>query len=156
MHILRMPFFPKPFFLIILQMSGEFRRLGSDPLNYVSLVVNFYNDTGSNIQSVPRQVWDALTMGMVLPENANVSLAGGVVARSDVGALEMRVWLLDPIQTLLVDWIQVQCLIVDDPNAMMLSGIEMRDHLYFATAPGNHELFVSQKKNGVVDMLPVI
>lgn len=37
-----------------------------------------------------------------------------------------------------------------------LSGSGMRNYLYFATAPGNQTLFVSQKKNGIVDRLPVV
>ena len=37
-----------------------------------------------------------------------------------------------------------------------LSWINIRNHLYFATALGNHHLFVSCKKNGIVVRLPVV
>jgi hypothetical protein len=32
----------------------------------------------------------------------------------------------------------------------------LRNHLYFATAPGNATLFVAEKKNGIVAQLPVM
>ena len=37
-----------------------------------------------------------------------------------------------------------------------LSGNAMRNHLYFATAPGNANLFVADKKNGITTQLPVV
>ena len=37
-----------------------------------------------------------------------------------------------------------------------LSGNAMRNHLFFATAPGNMTLFVSERKNGIVSQLPVV
>ena len=37
-----------------------------------------------------------------------------------------------------------------------LSGRAIRDHLYFATAPGHANLFVAQKKTGIVTQLPVV
>ncbi len=37
-----------------------------------------------------------------------------------------------------------------------LSGNVMRNHIYFATAPGNATLFVAQKKNGIVSQLPIM
>jgi hypothetical protein len=37
-----------------------------------------------------------------------------------------------------------------------LSGRAIRNHLYFATAPGNANLFVAQKKNGITTQLPVV
>jgi hypothetical protein len=42
------------------------------------------------------------------------------------------------------------------PGQYRLSGSAMRDHLFFATAPGNANLFVAQKKNGIVTQLPVV
>jgi hypothetical protein len=32
----------------------------------------------------------------------------------------------------------------------------MRNHLYFATAPGNTTLFISFQRNGIVTQLPVV
>ena len=37
-----------------------------------------------------------------------------------------------------------------------LSGMHIQNHLYFATAPGNHHLFISCKKNSIVIQLPVV
>ena len=37
-----------------------------------------------------------------------------------------------------------------------LSGRAMRDHLFFVTAPGNANLFVAEKKNGITAQLPVV
>jgi len=42
------------------------------------------------------------------------------------------------------------------PGQYRLSGSAMRDHLFFATAPENADLFVAQKKNGIVTQLPVV
>jgi hypothetical protein len=37
----------------------------------------------------------------------------------------------------------------------ILSGLGMRNHFFFATSPGNNTLYVAQKKNGLMSMLPV-
>lgn len=51
-------------------------------------------------------------------------------------------------------WYPEMLRVVND-NDTLLSGATMRNYLYFATAPGNNRLFVSQKKNGIVASLPV-
>jgi hypothetical protein len=40
------------------------------------------------------------------------------------------------------------------PGALRLSGFKMRMHLYFATAPGNQMLYISEKKHGIIKQLP--
>lgn len=42
----------------------------------------------------------------------------------------------------------------DNPEAVRLSGSAMRNHLFFATAPGNANLYVAQKKAGIIRDLP--
>jgi hypothetical protein len=42
----------------------------------------------------------------------------------------------------------------DSPGDARLSGAAMRDHLFFATAPGNAYLYVAQKKAGLIRDLP--
>ena len=42
----------------------------------------------------------------------------------------------------------------DSPGAARLSGHAMRDHLFFATPPGNALLHVAQKKAGIIRDLP--
>jgi len=44
----------------------------------------------------------------------------------------------------------------NNPPVPVLCRAAMRQHLYFATAPGNQRLFISVKKNGVVQQLPVV
>lgn len=39
---------------------------------------------------------------------------------------------------------------------LRLSGAEIRNHLYFVTAPGSSQLYVAQKKNDAVSQLPVV
>ena len=40
------------------------------------------------------------------------------------------------------------------PFTYLLSGNKMRQHLFFATAPGNQTLYVAGRKNGLYDILP--
>jgi hypothetical protein len=53
-------------------------------------------------------------------------------------------------------FIESAMVIPDPPEAVRLSGIIMRNHLYFATAPGNTTLSMPKKKNGIVSKLPVV
>ncbi len=39
---------------------------------------------------------------------------------------------------------------------VLLSGMAMRQHLYFATAPGNRNLYVAVSKHGIASELPPI
>jgi hypothetical protein len=43
-----------------------------------------------------------------------------------------------------------------EENDSLLSGETMRNYLYFATTPGNDKLYVSQRKNAIVEGLPVV
>lgn len=55
----------------------------------------------------------------------------------------------------LTPWFREFAVIMPDtPGAVRLSGDAMRDYLFFATAPGNHYLYVAQKKAGIIRDLP--
>jgi hypothetical protein len=71
---------------------------------------------------------------------------------------EARILRMDAQQNFhpMTPWYSEKFLIRDNPAAKLLSGARMRDYLYFATAPGNHDLFISSSKNGVVRQLPAI
>ena len=61
-----------------------------------------------------------------------------------------------PIGTAITPWfMEVAVITPVQPGQYRLSGSAMRDHLFFATAPGNANLFVAQKKSGIVTQLPV-
>lgn len=49
-------------------------------------------------------------------------------------------------------YLEMLCFVEDYED--LLSGETMRKHLYFATAPGNERLYVSQKKNGIFKDMP--
>lgn len=74
--------------------------------------------------------------------------------------MEMRITKVGANNTraYLTEWYTEQFIIRDRPQdgGVLLSGLEMRKRLYFATAPGNHQLFVSVKKNGIVSRLPAV
>lgn len=53
-------------------------------------------------------------------------------------------------------FVEVAIIVPDEQGLVRLSGQGMRNHLYFATAPGNGMLYVAKKKNGVVSQLPVV
>ena len=52
-------------------------------------------------------------------------------------------------------WFTELLRIVNDGESL-LSGEAMRNYLYFATAPGNDRLIVSQRKQAIVDGLPTV
>lgn len=71
--------------------------------------------------------------------------------RRDLVKLEMKIIKEDG--TPMTEWYKESCLV---GSGSRLSGCGMRQHLYFATAPGNHGLYVAQKKNGIVSQLPCV
>ncbi len=54
------------------------------------------------------------------------------------------------------DWITELGVIISQGQVRRLSGPSIRDHFYFATAPGNQHLYVAEKKNGIMAQLPVV
>ena len=83
-----------------------------------------------------------------------IETANGVVTRQRI-MIEMQ--LKKPDWTPASDWFVERGVITPfGPTQIRLSGLELRSHLYFATAPGNQSLYVAQKKNGIVTQLPVV
>src|SRR5271163_1385 len=117
------------------------------------------NDTGSNIQTIfPTDLaalrYDPSTylgdLGMFA-----ITTANGDAFRNRI-MIEMQIIKADG--TAITPWFWEVA--VDTPlqSGMQwrLSGNAMRNHLYFATAPGNANLFVAEKKNGITTQLPVV
>lgn len=85
-----------------------------------------------------------------------VVTANGVVNRERI-TIEIQLLMADG--TAISPWFRELALIkhvLPGVPAFRLSGNAMRDHFYFATAPGNTTLYVAKKKNGIVTQLPVV
>jgi hypothetical protein len=117
------------------------------------------NDTGSNIQTIfPTDLaalqYNQLTyhgyLGMF-----SLGTANGVALRERV-VIEMQIIKADG--TPITPWFRETAVVTPlQPGIQYrLSGNAMRNHLYFATAPGNANLFVAEKKNGIITQLPVV
>ena len=83
-----------------------------------------------------------------------VGTANGVVCRKIV--IEMRILKADG--TTITPWFRETVVVTPlQPGIQYrLSGSAVRNHLYFATAPGNANLFVAEKENGITTQLPVV
>lgn len=133
-------------------------RFGGDP--HLVVRVSIGNDTGSNLQSLyPPELhtlrFDPQTyQGIIGP--TFVGTATGIVRRYTIW---VEIMVLKDGVTPLTDWIMEEGVVTPEQVGMgnqRLSGAYVRRHLYFATAPGNYQLFVAQKKNGLVSQLPVV
>ncbi|KAI9680476.1 MAG: hypothetical protein M1817_003916 [Caeruleum heppii] len=67
--------------------------------------------------------------------------------------IDMEVMVLNQDGEQVSGWIEEEGLIMPPAN-LRLSGLGIRQGLYFATAPGNDFLYVSETKNGLVQQLP--
>jgi hypothetical protein len=131
---------------------------GGDPNLTVQLII--YNDTGSDCQSLYSTELNILQYD---PNNYNGRIGSTVVntaaGRVNRDAIFVEVMVLKNDGTPVTGWILERGLVQPFPPGIgdcRLSGAGIRDHLYFATAPGNHNLFISQKKNGIVSRLPAL
>ena len=79
--------------------------------------------------------------------------ANGVVTRK---TLRVKMCIVDADNRPLTPWFRELAVVAENDNAVRLSGSAMRDHLYFAMAPGNAMLYVAAKKNGIVTLLPAM
>jgi len=142
-------------------ISARFRlpaHLGGNPnvFTYISIA----NDTGSNLQTVfttdlANLQYNANTYGGNLPA-ISVNTAGGLVLRQRI---TLEVQLLKADGSAVSPWIQEVGVITpvqQGTQQYRLSGNAMRNFLYFGTAPGNAQLYVAEKKNGLVGQLPVV
>jgi hypothetical protein len=85
-----------------------------------------------------------------------VNTANGIIAREQI---ILEVQLLKADGSALSPWIDEMGVITPvQPGTQQyrLSGNAMRNFLYFGTAPGNTQLYVAEKKNGLVSQLPVL
>ncbi|QSS54662.1 hypothetical protein I7I53_02293 [Histoplasma capsulatum var. duboisii H88] len=115
------------------------------------------NDTGSDALTV----FDSDILALAIPPTygrfgpiITVATAGGTVWRQRI---IIEIQLIDLEGNAVSDWISEYGIITPATSGVArLSGTEMRQSLYFATAPGNQHLFVAEKKNRIVEQLPVV
>lgn len=115
------------------------------------------NDTGSNVLTVFMSDLLALQFDMVLHGPA---MQGATPINTANGqALQPLIFVDMQILTsafvALTPWFRETAIVKpDSPGDARLSGAAMRNHLFFATAPGNAHLYVAQKKAGIIRDLP--
>ncbi|KAK9431774.1 hypothetical protein V1505DRAFT_367059 [Lipomyces doorenjongii] len=129
---------------------------GGDP--NLSIPVVIANDTGSDIQTtfdtdLILLNYDQSTYGGRLPAIA-LQTANGLVIRQRI---QIQVQIIDSTGREMTRWFLESAVIVPHAGGTeRLSGAAMRNHLYFATAPGNTRLWMSVKKHGLITQLPVV
>ena len=117
------------------------------------------NDTGCNIQTLLPTDRAALGYNQLTYQGhlgaVNVGTANGVVRRRRI-VIETQIIKADG--TVITPWFRENAVILPPQPGIQyrLSGREIRNHLYFATAPGNANLFVAEKKSGITTQLPVV
>ncbi|EFE36018.1 uncharacterized protein ARB_04955 [Trichophyton benhamiae CBS 112371] len=121
------------------------------------LDITMLNDTGSDALTVFDT--DLIALGIAptylgFGPQTQAMTANGIVLRQVV---YVEIQLLDSQRNPISDWILEESVVVPSAEGnTRLSGRGMRDCLYFATAPGNQQLYVAEKKNGIVQQLPVV
>lgn len=97
---------------------------------------------------------------LFVPRRQAIRMASGADMIFETVIAELRIMGYDSARGQLcpvTNWFFENFVIKDDyPGITLLSGSEMRRHLFFATAPGNQQLYVSVKKNGIMRLLPVV
>lgn len=99
----------------------------------------------------------ALQFNMVLHSAAvrgamPIKTANGVVLQPLI-YVDMQI--LTSAFVALTPWFRESAIVKpDSPGDARLSRAAMRNHLFFATAPGNAHLYVAQKKAGIIRDLP--
>jgi hypothetical protein len=117
------------------------------------------NDTGSNIQTIFPTDLAALGYFQLAYQGYVGMLSIGTANRPIFRMrteIEMQITKADG--TAITPWFMEVAAITPLQSGIQyrLSGSAMRDHLFFVTAPGNANLFVAQKKTGIVTQLPVV
>ena len=112
------------------------------------------NDTGSDIQIILPEDLAVLLQGVVsLPvHDGHVLTAGGIVRRIKT---DIEIQITKEDGTPMTEWFSEKA-IIGNSGDDRLSGSVMRNHLYFATAPGNTRLYIAAKKHGITSQLPVV
>jgi hypothetical protein len=133
-------------------------QLGGNPNTVAGITI--YNDTGSDYQTVyPEELlalhYNRFTYGGHAGR-VRLRTANAVVDR-DILLIEVK--LLKDDGSPASDWLhEFGVLTPHIPGLppLRLSGNGIRYQLYFATAPGNQQLYVAEKKHGIVSQLPVM
>jgi hypothetical protein len=119
---------------------------GGDP-NYKGYDIDLCNDSGSTIQTITTQIWNAMEgkENYEYPSlETGVKTASGKVKRPRV-VIQLRIFKDAARLHPLTDWFEEKGALNHDNGAHLLSGGEMRNKLAFATPPGNESLFVGSK-----------
>jgi hypothetical protein len=117
------------------------------------------NDTGCNIQTLLSTDLTALGYNQLTYRGhrgiTELDTAGGVIRRRRI-VIETQIMRADG--TAITPWFRQNAVVLPLQSGIQyrLSGRAIRNHLFFATAPGNANLFVAQKKSGIVTQLPVV
>jgi hypothetical protein len=117
------------------------------------------NDTGSSIQTLFSTDLAALGYNELTYRGhrgiADIETANGTIRRRRI-VTEMQIMKADG--TTITPWFREFAVVLPPQPGIQcrLSGKAMRNHLYFATAPRNANLFVAQKKSGITTQLPVV
>jgi hypothetical protein len=142
-----------------MQILARFRLIPENGGNAnLSTLASIANDTGSNVQTIFTSDLANLNYN---PDTyyghlgfRQIWTAAGPVNRS---LIRIQMQLVDTNGVELTPWfLETAVITPDQPGLHRLSGLAMRDHLYFATTPGNTTLYVAAKKNGIVRQLPVV
>ncbi|KAJ5590858.1 hypothetical protein N7450_004830 [Penicillium hetheringtonii] len=133
----------------------KWRECGGDPNLTRPFLVS--NDTGSTLLTVFLSDLVALNFDSTLHNDAlegyhAIATASGQTFEP-LMTVEMQI--VSPTFEGLTPWFEEIAVIKEDtPGITRLSGANMRRYLYFATRPGNRRLYVSQKKAGLMRILP--
>jgi hypothetical protein len=119
--------------------------------------VSIANDIGSDVQTIfladlaALQYNPATYYGPIRPWL--IQTANGLAHRM---MINIEIQIIKADGTAVTGWFRERAMITPPVVGMQyrLSGRAMRDHLYFATAPGNAMLYV--KKNGIITQLPIV
>ncbi|KAI9793204.1 MAG: hypothetical protein M1816_000625 [Peltula sp. TS41687] len=126
--------------------------------NGSSLVVPMLNDTGSDYFTFYGHDWSLLQsasdqyFGYGLP--TLIHTANGDVVRQTI-MIQLQLIRLDG--TPLGAWFNEFAVLSEFSHpSYRLSGATIRDHYYFATARGHPDLYVAEKRHGIVSQLPAL
>ncbi|OJD22448.1 hypothetical protein ACJ73_06202 [Blastomyces percursus] len=124
-------------------MSQIFARVRSVPgllSSAFSIDVTMLNDTGSSILTV-----------------FDTDIAALIIPPTYIGKSFVEIQLLDPQGSAVSDWILEEGIITPSVSGVTrLSGDGIRQSLYFAIAPGNRHLYVAEKRNDIIEQLPIV
>ncbi|KJR83388.1 uncharacterized protein SPSK_04644 [Sporothrix schenckii 1099-18] len=117
------------------------------------LTIVLSNDTGSTLQTLTPM--DVAALGVDPDSLANevfVTTAAGIVPLKTM-SITMQMLRPNLPWNPMTRWFS-EVAVINPQATERLSGLEMRNHLYFATAPGNRMLYVSSTKTALRDILP--